>query len=109
VGVERGGGVGDGAILGCEAGATALNLDQAMAFARRIQSQGGRRLGEIAFIGTGRIAEREPGAANGDIRNVRVIAIPDSPENCGLRKVGLRRWKAQAATWAGSISAHNHA
>ena len=36
-----------------EPGATALNLDQALAFARQIQAQSGRRAGEMAFVGTG--------------------------------------------------------
>ncbi len=39
------------AIRQSEPGSTALNLDQALGFARHIQSQQGRRAGEIAFIG----------------------------------------------------------
>src|SRR5438067_37560 len=41
------------AIQASQPGATALNLDQALAFARHIQGQDGRRVGEIAFIGPG--------------------------------------------------------
>ena len=48
------------AIRQSEPGSTALNLDQALAFARHIQSQQGRRAGEIAFIGTGRTADSIP-------------------------------------------------
>ena len=36
------------AIYASEPGATALNLEQAFAFARQVQAQGGRRGGEIA-------------------------------------------------------------
>src|ERR1035437_3497409 len=48
------------AITASEPGATALNLDQALVFARHIQGQDGHRAGEIAFIGPGRTAPRDP-------------------------------------------------
>src|SRR5205823_3781971 len=80
----------DAAILASRPGSTALNLDQALAFARHIQSQAGGRAGEIAFIGTGRTAERDPGAA-APPRNLRVLLVPDPIENYGLRKIGARR------------------
>jgi hypothetical protein len=38
-------------------------VDQAWLFARHIQGQDGRRAGEIAFIGPGRTAPRDPGTA----------------------------------------------
>src|SRR5499427_9667397 len=48
------------AINQSEPGSTALNLDQALAFARRIQGQqDGHRVGEIAFIGPGRTGPRD--------------------------------------------------
>ena len=49
------------AIKASSAGATALNLDQALLFARHVQGQEGHRVGEIAFIGAGRTAPRNPG------------------------------------------------
>ena len=49
------------AIAASQPGATALNLDQALVFARHVQGQDGRRVGEIAFIGPGRTAPRDPG------------------------------------------------
>jgi von Willebrand factor type A domain/Aerotolerance regulator N-terminal len=52
----------DAAIQASAPGATALNLDQALAFARHVQAQEGRQTGEIVFIGTGRTAERDPAA-----------------------------------------------
>ena len=51
----------EAAIHASQPGATALNLDQALVFARHIQGQDGRRVGEIAFIGPGRTAPRDPG------------------------------------------------
>ena len=78
------------AIKASQPGSTALNLDQALVFARHIQGQDGHRVGEIAFIGPGRTAPRDPGTTALP-RNLRVISIPDNVENVGLRKVGMRR------------------
>src|SRR5712671_2852848 len=50
----------EAAINESQPGSTALNLDQALVFARHIQGQDGRRVGEIAFVGSGRTAPRDP-------------------------------------------------
>ncbi|MGA2271633.1 MAG: VWA domain-containing protein [Bryobacteraceae bacterium] len=97
----------EAAIAASQPGATALNLDQALAFARHIQSQEGRRAGEITVIGTGRTAERDPGAGPPP-RNLRVIFIPDAIENCGLRKVGMRRSATDPGLWEIYVSARNY-
>jgi hypothetical protein len=97
----------EAAIAASQPGATALNLDQALAFARHIQAQEGRRAGEIAFIGAGRIAERDAGAAPPP-RNLRVIPIEDAVENCGLRKIGMGRSAADPGLWEIYVSAHNY-
>src|SRR5262245_39532154 len=47
------------AIADSQPGATALNLEQALEFARQTQQLSARRAGEIVFIGSGRISERE--------------------------------------------------
>src|SRR5438477_5557127 len=49
----------EAAIQASQPGSTALNLDQALTFARRSQGQDGRRVGEIAFISPGRTAGRD--------------------------------------------------
>lgn len=94
------------AIRESEPGSTALNLDQALEFARHIQSQQGRRAGEIAFIGSGRTAEGDSTAA--PPRNLRALLVSDAIENCGLRKIGLRRSATEADVWEIYISAHNY-
>jgi len=97
------------AIQASQPGATALNLDQALSFARHIQNQEGRRAGEIAFIGSGRTAERDAAAAPPAPRNLRVIPIADSNiENTGLRKIGVRRSSADPDVWEIYVSAHNY-
>ncbi|MBZ5729418.1 MAG: BatA and WFA domain-containing protein [Acidobacteriia bacterium] len=98
----------EAAIQSSQAGSTALNLDQALAFARHVQSQTGRRAGEIAFIGSGRTAERDPEAAAPAPRNLRVLLIPDAVDNCGLRKIGMRRSAASPDVWQIYVSAHNY-
>lgn len=96
----------ESAILASQPGATALNLDQALAFARHVQAQEGRRPGEIAYIGPGRVAATETAAA--PPHNLRVIPIHDSAENCGLRKIGVRRSASDGDVWEIYVSAHNY-
>ena len=98
----------EAAIQTSEPGSTALNLDQALAFARHMQGQDGRRVGEIAFIGPGRTGARDPGTAAAPPKNLRVIAIADNIENVGLRKVGMRRSPTEADLWEIYVSAHNY-
>jgi hypothetical protein len=97
----------DVAIRASQPGATALNLDQALAFARHAQGQGGRKPGEIAFIGTGRTAPRDP-AASALPRNLRVIQIAENIENTGLRKIGARRSGKDSELWEIYVSLHNY-
>jgi len=88
-------------------GATALDLDQAFAFARRIQQQKGRRAGEIVYVGPGRIAAPEPGAP-AEPSNLRVLTVADVADHCGLRRVAARRSPAAPDTWEVYVSAHNY-
>jgi len=96
------------AIQASQPGSTALNLDEALAFARHIQSQDGRRAGEIAFIGPGRTAERDAGSALPPPRNLRFIRIADAIENCGLRRVGMRRSATDPDLWEIYVSARDY-
>ncbi len=98
----------EAAIAASQPGATALNLDQALAFASHIQSQEGRRAGEIAVVGTGRTAGRDPGATPPPPPNLRVLFVPDAIENCGLRKVGARRSATDPGLWEIYVSARNY-
>jgi hypothetical protein len=97
----------DAAIQASQPGATALNLDQAFAFARHIQSEAGGRAGEIAFVGASRMSERES-AAPAPPRNLRVLLVPDAIENCGLRKIGMRRSASDPGLWEIYVSARNY-
>ena len=94
------------AIAASQPGATALNLEQALAFARQIQAQSGRRAGEVVFVGTGRVADREPGKLG--LRNLRFLSVPDAVENCGLRRIGVRRSGAASELWEIYVSVRNY-
>jgi len=102
----------EAAIQASQPGATALNLDQALSFARHIQSQAAGRgsgLGEIAFIGTGRTAGPAAMAPGSTMpRNLRVLLVPDNVENCGLGKIGVRRATSDAGLWEIYVSARNY-
>ncbi|HUD99057.1 MAG TPA: VWA domain-containing protein [Bryobacteraceae bacterium] len=94
------------AIAESQPGATALNLDQALAFARQIQNQSGRRAGEVVFVGTDKLAEREPGKLG--LRNLRFLSVPDAVENCGLRRIGARRSTSDSDVWEIYASLRNY-
>ncbi|HEY1242112.1 MAG TPA: VWA domain-containing protein [Bryobacteraceae bacterium] len=98
----------DAAIAAARPSSTALNLEEVLNFARRVQGQSGRRSGEIAFVGAGRTSESVPAVAAALPRNLRVIAVPDAIENSGLRKIGLRRANADADLWEIYVSLRNY-
>jgi hypothetical protein len=97
----------EAAILASQPGSTALNLDQALAFARHIQAEAGGRAGEIVFVGSGRTVERDPSAPPPP-KNLRVLLVNDSVENAGLRRVGMRRSTADPDLWQIYVSARNY-
>jgi len=97
------------AIAGSEPGATALNLEQAFEFARQIQSLSARRAGEVVFVGSGRVSETDAAAlSTTSVPNLRILPIADTPENCGLRKIGLRRSATDPAVWEIFVSVRNY-
>ena len=86
--------------------ATALNLDQALAFAQHEQALSPNRTGEIAYIGPGRIAADTGAAA--PPKNLRVLPVADSVENCGLRKIAVRRSGTDPDVWDIYASVRNY-
>ncbi len=94
------------AIADSRAGPTALNLEQALQFAGRLE-RSGKSKGEIAFIGSGRVIGGDAEIQNLPV-NLRVLPVPDTVENCGLRKIGLRRSSADPALWEIYVSARNY-
>jgi hypothetical protein len=87
------------AILETRAGATQINLNQSLQFARELQKQSGSQGGEIAYDGPGRIttADAESGIPNVPI--LRILDVPDPSENVGIRSVGARRSNSAHDSW----------
>jgi hypothetical protein len=96
----------EAAIRASQPSFTALHLSQALAFARHVLSQDGRGAGEIAFAGSNRTIDPNPGAV--PPANLRTLLVPDSLDNCGLRKIGLRRSAADPEQWEIFVSARNY-
>jgi hypothetical protein len=87
---------------------TALDLDQALDFARHMQSQAGRHAGEIAFIGTGHTSARDAAHAHALPSNLRLIPIADAIDNCGLRSVAARRSQNSGGGWEIAANVRNY-
>jgi hypothetical protein len=96
----------EAAIRATEPSSTALHLEQALAFAQHVLSQDGRNAGEIAFAGSNRSVDPVPGAA--PPANLRTLLVNDAVENCGLRKIGLRRSATDPDQWEIFVSARNY-
>jgi hypothetical protein len=96
------------AIAQSTAGSTALNLDQALAFAHQAQALGSHRRGEIVYIGAGRVTAQPTAFPNVPTDNLRVLPIADPVENCGLRKIGVRRSRTDPDIWEIYVSVHNY-
>ena len=98
----------EAAIQASQPGSTALNLDQALAFARHVQAQEGRRAGRNRLHRRRPHGGARPGRSRAAPRNLRVLLVPDAIENCGLRKVGMRRSATEPDLWEIYVSAHNY-
>jgi hypothetical protein len=93
------------AIDDSRASSTALNLNQALDFARQAQRlQGGSR-GEIAYAGAGRTFDAPPPAS---AAGLRVLPVRDAAPNCGLRRIGVQRSSADPDTWEILVAVHNY-
>jgi len=89
-------------------GATALNLDQALAFAQREQALSPYRTGEIVYIGPGRVAAEAESPTPAPPKNLRILPVTDSVENCGLRKIAVRRSGTDPDLWDIYASVRNY-
>ncbi|MFN0169808.1 MAG: vWA domain-containing protein [Bryobacteraceae bacterium] len=97
------------AIAQSKPGATAFNLEQAVAFARQAQAVGGRRSGEIVVISSGRtFSSGGPAVPLPPLPNLRYIPLAADIENCGLRRISLRRSDSSPDLWDIFVSVKNY-
>jgi hypothetical protein len=86
----------------------ALDLHQALDFARSAQERAARRGGEIVFAGAGRLLQND-GTSNFAIPpNLRVLSVEGTPDNAGIRKIGLRRSSSESDLWHVYVSMRNY-
>ncbi len=88
--------------------ASALNMTQALDFARQAQKMQARRGGEIVYVGAGRIPEQDAAIPAASLPNLRVLPINGTLENTGLRKIGLRRSPTDPESWLIFVTAKNY-
>jgi hypothetical protein len=87
------------AILETHAGATQINLNQSLQFARELQKQSGSQGGEIAYDGPGRITTADADSGIPKVPILRILDVPDPSENVGIRSVGARRSNSAHDSW----------
>ncbi len=89
-------------------GSTALNLQQALDFARQAQRLQSSRGGEIVYAGPGRVADNPDDLAQRRGPNLRVLPVPAGIGNCGLKKVVARRSASDPDIWEILADVHNY-
>ncbi|HBY59996.1 MAG TPA: hypothetical protein DEH78_09250 [Solibacterales bacterium] len=87
---------------------SSLDLDQALAFANRIQRLHAQRPGEIVLATGGRVSSESLAALPALPANLRILPVRAEVENIGLRKIGLRRAASGGDLWEIFIAARNY-
>ncbi len=89
---------------------TALNIGQALSFARQARAWSGGQPGEIVYIGPQRLENplAESDAAALQLRDLRVIAVPASLQNLGIRSIAVRRGEEEGNSWDATVTLKNY-
>ncbi len=93
------------ALLRSTPGFSALNIEQALSFARHTQSWSEGRPGEIVYIGPRLTADEESVAPQ--LPNLRVINVEASRQHCGIRRIGVKRNEEDANSWQAVVTLKN--
>jgi Aerotolerance regulator N-terminal/von Willebrand factor type A domain len=93
-------------LLQSSPGFSALNIDQALFFARHAQTWSEGKPGEIVYIGPRLIADDESAARA--LPNLRIIPVEASREHCGIRRVGVKRSEEDANSWQAIVTVKNY-
>ncbi|MDP2996372.1 MAG: VWA domain-containing protein [Bryobacterales bacterium] len=88
-------------------GSAALSLDEAIRFGLQAQRLEGRSPGEIVYAGAGRVPKQDA-AAQVSAARLRVLPIGEPADNCGLRRISLRRSHADPAVWEIFVAVRNY-
>ncbi len=90
----------------CVAGYSALNLPQAVSFARQAQSWGGGRAGEIVYAGP-RLVSAEQSSVP-EVSNLRILDAKADRENAGIRRLAVKRSEDDPGSWQATIAVRNY-
>jgi hypothetical protein len=85
---------------------SALNLEQALSFARQAQSWSGGRPGEVVYIGPKLITEAQVTLPK--IPRLRAIAATADLENAGIRRIGVKRNEEDSNAWQATVTVKNY-
>jgi hypothetical protein len=85
---------------------TVLSLSEALHFAEQAQSWSGGQRGEIVYAGAARVDADEE--VTGSVQNLRVLPVTASADDCGIRRLGVRRAEEATDTWDASVSVKNY-
>lgn len=91
-------------------GSAALDLNEALEFTSKVMRTRATRPGEVVFAGAGRIARHDADASTSmpRIDNLRVLPVTQVAENCGIRKIGLRRSMTADGVWQIFVAVRNY-
>lgn len=87
-------------------GFSAVNIAQALSFARQAQSWSGGHKGEIVYIGAGLIQDEEDAART--VPNLRMLNVDADREHCGILHIGVKRSEDDPKTWQAIVVVKNY-
>jgi hypothetical protein len=96
------------AILESQPGSSALNLQAAFDFARRMQRQHGRGSGEIVFSGAGRSNMADLPEDSALPPTLRLLPVQVPSRNVGIRRFHLRRAPNDSQLWEIFVAVRNY-
>ncbi|MFN7934129.1 MAG: BatA and WFA domain-containing protein [Bryobacteraceae bacterium] len=96
------------AIRGIQPGSASLNLGQSIEFAAQALRLEGKRAGEIVFAGSARMMPDSITEMPSLPENLRLLPVKRELENCGLRKLSLRRSPQDHELWQIYVTARNY-
>ncbi|MBV9406850.1 MAG: VWA domain-containing protein, partial [Acidobacteriaceae bacterium] len=85
---------------------SALNISQALGFAAQAQSWSGGQPGEIVYLGPARAGDND--VPTPPVPRLRVIKLPSTDENCGVRRIGVMRSDEDANAWQAIVTVKNY-
>jgi hypothetical protein len=94
------------ALRGMTAGYSALNIEQAITFARQAQGWSGSEPGEVVYTGPEMVSDSDVVAQS--VPNLRTIAIERLHEHVGIRGMGVQRNEAGENAWQAAVTVKNY-